>query len=160
MNLNEKMNRDGPNMDTNASLPAQPAGDNSHTSAIQLAEAAARQEKANDHYFKTRALENSVEETQSSNFSFGIKANSMHVTSNSNLCVVQDTSQVKYMEKAGQDAQQMDEQTSQRHQDKGEEKQSGQSRSKNAMQNIDTNTEAHLHNVVNEQTSRSTNSSE
>ncbi|KAK4720330.1 hypothetical protein R3W88_018668 [Solanum pinnatisectum] len=121
MNLNEKMNRDGPNMDTNASLPAQPAGDNSHTSAIQLAEAAARQEEANDHYSKTRALENSVEETQSSNFSFGIKANSMHVTSNSNLCVVQDTNQ-SYMEKFGQDEQQMDEQTSQRHQDKGEEK--------------------------------------
>ncbi|KAK4717974.1 hypothetical protein R3W88_016312 [Solanum pinnatisectum] len=154
------MNRDGPHIDTNALFPVQPAGDNSHTSAIHLAEVAARHEEADDHHTKTRALENSAEETQSSNFSFGIKANSMHITSTSNLCVVQDTNQGRYMEKAGHDEQQMDEQTNQRHQDKGEEVQPGQSRSKNAMQNVDTNTEAHLRNVANEQISRITDSSE
>ncbi|KAK4724043.1 hypothetical protein R3W88_026822 [Solanum pinnatisectum] len=135
-NLNEETSRDGPNTDRNDSFPAQPAGDSSQTGAVHPAEAATRQEEANDQHTKTRITENSIEETQSLNFSFGIKTNSMNITPNSILCVMQDTNQDKYMEKAGHDQRQMVEQTRQSHQAKGKEVQPGQLLNKNARQTI------------------------
>ncbi|KAH0650165.1 hypothetical protein KY284_030077 [Solanum tuberosum] len=167
MNLNKGTSRNVQDTDRNDSFTASFAGYNSQLSVILPAGASTMHEEANlmqkiklnelqanDQNTKRQASENLSEEDQSSNFSFGIKGNSMNITPILIPCVMQDTNQDKTMEKSGHDQQQINEQTSQSHQSKGKEVQTGKPTNKNIIQTDATNTKAHLHNVVNEKISR------
>ncbi|KAK4707379.1 hypothetical protein R3W88_033068 [Solanum pinnatisectum] len=164
MNLNTKTSRDVPNIDRIASFPVASTRHSSHMDVVHPTETTTRNEEAKlmekriwkeqhakDQYTKNQTPENLSEETESLNFSFGMKNNSMNITPTPISCVMQDTNQDKDVEKSGHDQQQRSEQTWQNQQSKGKEVQIGQSMNKTIMQNFDANTEAHLHNVVNEQ---------
>ncbi|KAK4733766.1 hypothetical protein R3W88_008027 [Solanum pinnatisectum] len=127
MNLNNATSRDDTNIDIDASIPVPTAGHSSQMDVVHPVETTTMREEADlrerrnwndqhtkDQHTRIRSPENLSEEAQSSNFSFGIKDNSMNITPTPIYC----------------------------------------SLNKSVMQNSDANTEAHLHNVVNEQISR------
>ncbi|KAH0695802.1 hypothetical protein KY289_013284 [Solanum tuberosum] len=163
MNLSKGTSRNVQDIDRNGSFPNPSAGYNGqlgviHTSGVNTIheEANLTQEmkfnaqKANDQINRKQTTESLAREDQSLNFSFGIRGNSMNTTPNVIPYVMQD----KTPEKSRQDQQEMNEQTSQRYQTKGKEVQSGKPISNNCIQTDANNTEAHLHNVVNEKISR------
>ncbi|KAH0642003.1 hypothetical protein KY290_033608 [Solanum tuberosum] len=112
------------------------------------------EQQAIDQTTKKQASENIFEEAQSSNFSFGVTGNSMNITPISIPCALQGTpKQDKPTEEHGHDHQQRNEQTGQKQQTKGKEV-VGKPIRKNSTQTDVSNTEAHLHKVVNEHISR------
>ncbi|KAK4706448.1 hypothetical protein R3W88_033997 [Solanum pinnatisectum] len=130
MNTNKETRRDDQETDRNEPILVPNTGYNNQLGVVHPEETATMNEEdmlmqrdrneqcAIGQNANIRAPENSSEETQSSNFSFGIKDNLVSITSIS-VSV-----------------------------------QTGQSTHQNAMQIVTTNTDAHLHNVVNEQISR------
>ncbi|KAH0636076.1 hypothetical protein KY290_036482 [Solanum tuberosum] len=167
MNLNKGTIRNVQDIDRNGPFLASCAGYNSqmnvnhpagartmHEEANLMQKMMLNEQQTNNQITKRQASENLSVEAQSLNFSFGIHGNSMRITPIPMPCVMQDTNQDKAMEKSGHDQQQMDEQTSQSHQIKGKEVQTCKPTNKNVTKTDATNTEAHLHNVMNEKISR------
>ncbi|KAK4724024.1 hypothetical protein R3W88_026803 [Solanum pinnatisectum] len=167
MNTNKETRREDPETDRNEPLLVPNTGYNNQLGVVHPAETTTMHEEdmlmqrngneqcAIDQNANIRAPKNSSEETQSSNFSFGIKDNLVSITPISVSGMMQDTNEGKDGRKSGQEQQQI-EQTRQGSQAKGKEVQIGQSTHQNAMQLVTTNTDAHLHNVVNMQFSKIT----
>ncbi|KAH0763465.1 hypothetical protein KY290_019538 [Solanum tuberosum] len=96
-----------------------------HEETHQMQEMAMNIQHANAHSKRNQITESSTAEAQSSNFSFGIRGNSMNVIPNDNPSVMQDASQGRTMEIVQLDQQRQNVQTSQSRQSKGKEVQTG-----------------------------------
>ncbi|KAG5599225.1 hypothetical protein H5410_030595 [Solanum commersonii] len=138
MYWNEGTSRKDQNTDRNNSFPDTSVRHNGQLSLIHMSGAPILQEganqiqempmtmqQANDQTTRSQATESSAVEAQSSNFSFGIRGNSMNIIPNANPSVMQATTQGKTLEKAGLDQQQRNGRTSQNRQTQGKDVQAG-----------------------------------